>query len=107
MYILVIYNNGRFEQDNGFDWDAGNARKSQDKHAVTQTEAEQVFFNEPLLLLVDVKHSKKELRYHAYGKTDSGRKLHITMTLRNDDTLIRIISARDMHPKERKSYERT
>ncbi len=91
----------------GFDWDAGNARKSQDKHSVTQAEAEQIFFNEPLLLLVDVKHSKKEFRYHAYGKTDSERKLHITMTLRNDDTLIRIISARDMHPKERKSYERT
>ena len=89
----------------GFDWDAGNARKSWDKHGVTQAESEQIFFNEPLLLLVDIRHSKRERRYHVYGKTDSARKLHITMTLRNDDTLIRIISARDMHPKERKIYE--
>ena len=89
----------------GFNWDAGNARKSRDKHGVTQAESEQIFFNEPLLLLVDIRHSKRERRYHAYGKTDSARKLHITMTLRHDDTLIRIISARDMHPKERKIYE--
>ena len=89
----------------GFDWDAGNARKSQDKHGVTQAESEQIFFNEPLLLLADPQHSRKERRYHAYGKTDSARKLHITMTLRKDNTLIRVISARDMHPKERKIYE--
>ena len=89
----------------GFDWGAGNARKSRDKHGVTQAESEQIFFNEPLLLLVDIQHSKRERRYHAYGKTDLARKLHITMTLRNDDTLIRIISARDMHPQERKIYE--
>jgi uncharacterized DUF497 family protein len=47
----------------GFDWDEGNARKSQDKHAVTQAEAEQVFFNEPLLLLQDEEHGKKEVGY--------------------------------------------
>jgi uncharacterized DUF497 family protein len=39
----------------GFDWDKGNARKSVDKHSVTQAEAEQVFFNEPLLLVPDIK----------------------------------------------------
>ena len=41
----------------GFDWDAGNARKN-DKHDVTAAEAEQVFFNIPLLLVADAKHSK-------------------------------------------------
>jgi hypothetical protein len=44
----------------GFDWDAGNARKSVEKHSVSQGEAEQVFFNEPLLLLPDRKHSNKK-----------------------------------------------
>ena len=88
----------------GFDWDAGNARKSQDKHGVNQAEAEQLFFNEPLL--VDDKHSDKEARYHAYGKTDDRRKLHITFTLRKIGTLIRVISARDMHRKERIIYEK-
>ena len=83
----------------GFDWDDGNARKSQDKHGVSQAEAEQVFFNEPLLLLLDEIHGKKEARYHAYGKTDNCRKLHIAFTLRNGGVVIRIISARVMHRK--------
>jgi len=40
----------------GFQWDQGNARKNVDKHDVSQSEAEQVFFNEPLLIVDDVKH---------------------------------------------------
>ena len=90
----------------GFDWDDGNTRKSQDKHGVNQAEAEQVFFNNPLLLLLDEKHCEKEARYHAYGKTDNGRKLHITFTLRKNGVFMRVISARDMHRKERTTYEK-
>jgi len=89
----------------GFEWDDGNARKSSDKHDVTQSEAEQVFFNSPLFVLLDEKHRKQEILYHALGNKDSGRQLHITFTLRADDTLIRVISARDMHRKERAVYE--
>ena len=88
----------------GFDWDAGNARKSVEKHSVSQGEAEQVFFNEPLLLLPDRKHSNKEQRVHALGKTEDGRLLHVTFTLRDSGKLIRVISARDMHRKERAFY---
>lgn len=90
----------------GFDWDAGNERKSEDKHVVGRFEAEQVFFNQPLLILTDQKHSENEERYHALGKTDNTRLLHIAFTLRSADTLIRVISARDMHRKERKTYEK-
>lgn len=89
----------------GFDWDTGNARKSEEKHDVSMAEAEQVFFNAPLLLLEDASHSQKEPRLHALGKTDGGRELHITFTLRKDGQLIRVISARDMHRKERLIYE--
>lgn len=91
----------------GFNWDAGNARKSVEKHSVTQFEAEQVFFNQPLLILGDAKHSQKEARFHALGKTDSARLLHITFTLRAANTLIRVISARDMHRKEKSVYEQS
>ncbi|MBY0575179.1 MAG: BrnT family toxin [Gallionellaceae bacterium] len=87
-----------------FDWDKGNARKN-DKHGVSTAEAEQVFFNEPLLLIADAKHSQGEPRFHALGKTDEGRTLHITFTLRNAGEKIRVISARDMHKKERTIYE--
>ena len=89
----------------GFDWDEGNHRKN-DKHAVSMAEAEQVFFNAPLLMLEDAKHSDHEVRLHALGKTDSGRRLHITFTLRKAGQLIRVISARDMHKRERATYDK-
>jgi len=87
-----------------FDWDDGNARKNE-KHGVTMAEAEQVFFNVPLLLLADEKLSRQESRHHALGKTDEGRLLHIAFTRRKAASLIRVISARDMHRKERAIYE--
>ena len=89
----------------GFDWDEHNARKSLVKHSVGQFEAEEPFFNSPLLVVVDERHSQEENRYHALGKTSANRLLHTTFTLRAEYTLIRIISARDMHRKERKIYE--
>lgn len=91
----------------GFDWDEGNARKSEEKHDVTQSEAEQVFFNQPLLILEDAQHSQKESRFHALGITDGLRLLHIAFTLRASGMAIRVISARDMHRKERKIYEQS
>lgn len=94
-------------QITGFDWDQGNERKNVDKHSVSQAEAEQVFFNHPLLVLRDVRHSQQESRYHALGVTDNNRLLHITFTLRSAEQLIRIISARDMHRKERFFYEQS
>jgi uncharacterized DUF497 family protein len=92
-------------QVTGFDWDEGNSRKNVEKHGVSQSEAEGIFFNEPLLVLEDSKHSQAEARFHALGETDDERLLHITLTLRQNGTLIRVISARDMHRKEKAAYE--
>jgi uncharacterized DUF497 family protein len=92
------------ERCDGFQWDAGNARKSKDKHGVSQAEAEQIFFNEPFLLLADAGHSLTEPRFLALGRTDVRRVLHITFTLREGGRLIRVISARDMHRTERTPY---
>ncbi|MEX0731448.1 MAG: BrnT family toxin [Aquisalimonadaceae bacterium] len=91
----------------GFNWDEGNGRKSADKHCVSQAEAEQTFFNEPLLLVSDLSHSQREPRFHALGQTDECRLLHVTFTLRAGGALIRVISARDMHRKERNFYEQS
>ena len=89
----------------GFDWDDGNARKNE-KHGVSQSEAEQIFFDLRLLMVADEGHSTDEPRYHALGVTLDGRPLHVTFTLRAEGTRIRVISARDMHRKERQIYER-
>ena len=93
-----------WQRISGFQWDAGNSRKSIDKHDVSQAEAESIFFNQPLLIVEDAGHSPVEQRLHALGKTHGHRLLHLTFTLRDKATLIRVISARPMHRKERNIY---
>ena len=88
----------------GFEWDGGNERQSELKRAVSMPEAEQVFFNEPLLVVEDRPHSGAEPRWHALGRSDRQRLLHVTFTWRGNGKLIRVISARDMHRKERTVY---
>jgi uncharacterized DUF497 family protein len=90
-------------QLNGFEWDEGNRNKNRLKHKVSTEECEELFFNEPLIILEDHKHSEIEQRYAAHGVTDNGRKLHLIFTVRNNR--FRVISARDMHRKERKFYD--
>jgi uncharacterized DUF497 family protein len=63
------------------------------------------FFNEPLIIMADRKHSEQEARYLALGQTDSGRLLFISFTVRR--SLIRVISARDMTRREVRTYEQS
>ena len=88
----------------GFDWDAGNLGKNS-KYGVDNREAEEVFFNQPLLLTPDELHSGDEIRWRALGRTDADRKLTVIFTLRKSGALIRVISARDMHRKEEAQYD--
>lgn len=88
----------------GFEWDDGNANKNVSKHGVGQSESQQMFFNEPLIVVEDASHSQDEARFNALGKTDQGRLVHVTFTLRAGGKLIRVISARDMSGKERVVY---
>ena len=87
----------------GFDWDEGNKQKNWEKHQVDFRECEEVFFNQPLLIKEDSKHSSQEKRFYVLGRSDIGRTLFLVITLRNNK--IRVISARDQSKKERKIYE--
>ncbi len=93
-----------FARITGFDWDRGNALKN-DRHGVTMLEAEQMFFFVPLIVTPDERHSQAEPRFRALGQTLLGRRLTIIFTLRDGGKLIRVISARDMHRKEKAIYE--
>lgn len=88
----------------GFEWDDGNVRKSAEKHGVDPREAEQVFLDPRLLILIDEEHSGEEKRFHAYGQSATGRLPLVSFTLRQSETLIRVISARNMSRKERQRY---
>jgi uncharacterized DUF497 family protein len=97
-----IYN--MFSKLTGFDWDEGNLLKNWEKHGVSHLEAEQVFFNEPLIVFEDLKHSLEGSRWYVLGRTDESRKLMIVFTIREDR--IRVISSRDMSRTERDIYEK-
>ena len=107
MYIAVIYNCELWTVSSialkGSKWDEGNSNKNFIRHQVWNWECEQVFFNQPLLVLDDPGHSAVEKRWAAFGQTDSGRLLVIIFTKRSN--LLRVISARDVNHKERSYYE--
>ena len=86
----------------GFDWDEANAPKNWERHGVTPEEAEDMFFNTPLVVRGDVRHSKREKRYYALGQTGAGRYLFAAFTIRR--SLLRVISVRDMNQRERDAY---
>jgi len=86
----------------GFEWDEGNSDKNWYLHQVTDNECEEVFFNIPLLMAIDSKHSQHEARYYALGRTEADRWLFIAFAMRNNR--IRVISARDMNERETRKY---
>ena len=92
------------EDCTGFDWDDANTHKNWESHGVTPEETEDVFFNEPLVVRSDVRHSRYEKQYYALGQTDAGRRLFLVFVLRRN--LIRVISGRDMNRNENQTYER-
>lgn len=92
----------RVAKATAFDWDEGDATKNWTRHAVTQVECEQPFFNDPLLLVGNDAHSGREPRSFALGHTDDGRLLLIVFTIRGSS--IRVISARPISRREREVF---
>lgn len=86
-----------------FDWDEGNEEKNWIKHLVSRKEAEEVFYNRPVYIYSDDRHSLIEHRLLAYGVTNQKRLLAIVFVFRRGK--VRVISARDQNSKERKKYE--
>jgi uncharacterized DUF497 family protein len=89
----------------GVEWDKGNTEKNWELHRVSRSEAEECFFNRPILVAPDAGHSRTEPRYAALGRANGDRRLTLVFTVRG--FLIRIISARDMSRRERRIYEQT
>jgi uncharacterized protein len=87
----------------GFQWDAGNSTKIWDRHQVMPSECEELFFNRPLIVRSDEKHSTGEERLYALGETESGRLMFVVFTIRGR-RLMRVILARDMSRKERRIF---
>jgi uncharacterized DUF497 family protein len=90
----------------GFDWDYGNRDKCR-SHGVSIAEIES-FFRRSVALFPDRHHSRAEERFKAIGTSAAGRHILVVFTLRRRGgvVLVRPISARYMHRKEIKHYEK-
>ena len=87
-----------------FEWDPRKAEVNLRKHGISFTEAGTVFGDELSITVPDPDHSEKEDRYITIGWSNRGKPLMVSHTDRGDK--IRIISARELTPKERKAYEK-
>lgn len=86
-----------------YDWGKKKAAENVAKHGVSFDEAKSVF-DDPLYVdFYDPDHSIGEHRFIMLGESDQGRFLMVSYTERGDT--IRLISARELTPAERRQYE--
>jgi uncharacterized protein len=86
-----------------FEWDLVKAAANLSTHEVSFDEAKTVF-DDPLYVdFYDPDHSEDEHRYIIIGESERGRLLMVSYTERGD--IIRIISSREVTPRERRDYE--
>lgn len=88
-----------------FEWDPRKAARNLRDHRVSFAEAATVFADFLSATVDDPDHSEKEERFLIFGRSNQGRLLVVTFTERGEH--IRLISARELTPKERKQYEET
>lgn len=87
----------------GYEWDANKAAANLRKHGVDFADAATVFGDECAIRVRDQISSLDEDRFVILGSSVPGDLLVVVYTWRGER--IRIISARQATPRERKSYE--
>lgn len=86
-----------------FEWDADKAASNLSQHGVSFAEAMTVFGDPLEVMIADLTHSEAEFRFVSIGLSEAGPLLVVAYTERGGR--IRIISAREATPRERRQYE--
>ena len=84
-----------------FEWDRQKAASNLRRHGVDFADAATVFYDERAVTIRD--DTREEERFVTLGMDSLGRVLVVVYTWRED--CIRIISARNATPSERRQYE--
>ena len=93
--------------DISFSWDPEKDKGNQEKHSgIGFEEAKTVFYDEYARLIFDPIHSKDENRFILLGISQKLRMLVVCHCYRENETMIRIISARKANSREEKEYDR-
>ena len=89
-----------------FEWDKNKDRENRRKHGISFDEAQTVFLDENAIRYFDPDHSEDEDRFIMLGISFALRVLIVCHCYRQDDEVIRIISARKADKREEKEYWR-
>lgn len=87
-----------------FDWDNEKSRINQKKHGVSFEEAKSVFYDDNAIQFWDENHSDAEDRFLLLGRSSKMRILLIVHCFGEQESVIRIISARKATKKESQEY---
>ena len=102
MYMQIAYIIRCFtvlKRVEGFIWENWVVEKITSKHSVTPEEVEEAFFNPPYKV-----RKASSGKYLLYGRSESGRYLFIVFAWKEHK--VKVITARDMTPTERRYYQR-
>jgi uncharacterized DUF497 family protein len=88
-----------------FDWDPNKAAGNIRKHGISFEEASSAFYDERSRLIYDPDHSQDDDRYILLGVSEESRLLMVCHLYKENDRLIRIISARPATKDERRQYQ--
>ena len=87
-----------------FEWDEEKSRENKRKHRVSFEEAQTAFLDENAIRFFDPDHSQDEDRFIMLGMGFTLRVLVVCHCYREDDLVIRIISARKADKREQSDY---
>ena len=87
-----------------FVWDDRKARSNLAKHGISFEEAQTVFLDEDARLIDDPDHSEGEERFVILGYSLRAKCLIVSHCYRDEESVIRLISARPATKQEERSY---
>ena len=96
-YIIII-------KELTFSWDQNKNAMNKIKHGIDSFEAATVFHDDNAILIPDPNHSQYEERFIILGMSALAKLLVVVHCVRENDSEVRIISARNATKSETKDY---
>ena len=87
-----------------FEWDKKKDKANIEKHGISFEEARSTFYDEYAMQYYDSEHSEDEDRFLLLGLSFSAKTLVVCHCLREEDMVIRLISARKANKSEQAVY---
>ncbi len=87
-----------------FEWDKKKDKSNTNKHGVSFEEAQTVFYDEYAIQFFDPEYSENEDRFILLGTSFKSKTLVVCHCFREEETRVRIISARKADKDEQEVY---